>query len=68
MTTRIGLLSVALSFLAQGALAPLPLAAEDDAWKRKDATRTNRVYNKNLGERFDYVSRSFRVQGDLAEP
>ena len=30
MTTRIRLLSVAASFLAQGALAPLPLAVGDD--------------------------------------
>ncbi len=38
------------------------LAATSSAWKMKPATRTNKVYNKKLGEKLNYVEHIFLIE------
>jgi hypothetical protein len=37
------------------------LAAQTDAWKKKEATKINKPYNMQLKERLDYVYGIFHV-------
>lgn len=40
------------------------LAAQTDAWKKRPATRINKLYNVKLQERLDYLYSAFRVFED----